>query len=150
MKRRWEYGGKDGRSTEIPSGKPGELADHFGIRIVAIAKAVDQLGALGRKLNLGLCPVHRVRERHLPRLQPIAILPGSRSPVFGDRANTIAAIKMFVRHTHDQKHTSAPLFRVTHPCVAIQPQAIGVQPAKTISKEEMAEQSSNPFDPFRY
>ena len=62
MKRRREYGEKDGRSTEIPNHQPGELIDHFRIRIVAITKTVYQQGTLGRKLSLDLClglrPVH--------------------------------------------------------------------------------------------
>jgi len=40
MKRCREYGEKDGRSTEIPSHQPGELIDHYRIRIVAITKTV--------------------------------------------------------------------------------------------------------------
>ena len=62
MKRRREYGGEDGISTEIPSHQPGELIDYFWIGIVAIVKPVNQPGALGGKLSLGLClglrPVH--------------------------------------------------------------------------------------------
>ena len=67
MKRRREYGEKDGRSTEIPSRKPRKLIDYFLIRIVAIAKTANQPGALGEKLSLGLClglrPVHSRKPR---------------------------------------------------------------------------------------